>query len=135
MAVVVGVILLFSLMRTAYQAHIETINNNLTVLTEIREQMGFEDDEVDIAPKIVGEKEIEIIDYIFYTIEDEGTMANAGFRRMDAIELSQEELVTLILQNQGSKITVPITRSGELMEINVVVPNLELSVDLETFEW
>ncbi|MBE0640239.1 MAG: hypothetical protein IH598_17125 [Bacteroidales bacterium] len=62
------------------------------------------------------------------------TMDKAGLKRFDQVEMrAVNDLYRLIIENQGNEIVIPVKRNGELLNIRLVVPNLNVPLAKVSF--
>jgi hypothetical protein len=62
------------------------------------------------------------------------TMDKAGLKRFDQVQMrAVNDLYRLIIKNQGKEIVIPIKRNGELLNIRLVVPNLNVPLAKVSF--
>jgi hypothetical protein len=102
-----------------------TIVTCLITTTQVNRQMGFS-----YATPDTPEGEL----FVIKKITPGKTMDIAGLKPSDEVQMrAVNDLYRLIINNQGKEIVIPVKRNGELLNIRLVVPNLNVPLAKVSF--
>jgi hypothetical protein len=102
-----------------------TIVTCLITTTQVNRQMGFS-----YATPDTPEGEL----FVIKKITPGKAMDIAGLKPSDEVQIrAVNDLYRLIINNQGKEIVIPVKRNGELLNIRLVVPNLNVPLAKVSF--